>query len=158
MAAEATPTQPQKVQNATPKKESGAPLHQNSGGGGPFTKDPKCIRALTCSACADLPGGHCFWNTALAKCIVGDPTKLMCALDTLAGNVVYLIIASVIGCVLLVICVACGVCVYKKRQNAANEAAVDSDEAFEARVPLTEEGGSRSFLRRSDRDDQVETF
>lgn len=138
------------------KDAAGDPLMQKSGGG-IFTKDPKCMKATTCSACAALSGGHCFWNSTAAKCMVGDPSRLMCTLDTLTSNVVYLVLVGVVGCIVLVVCAACGVCFYRKRQSAANDAAVDAEEAFETRVPLTSEG--RSFLRRNDGDDdRVETF
>lgn len=142
------------VQSALTAPKSAVPLEQKSGSG-PFTKDPICMSALTCSACAAIGGGHCLWSSTSAKCIVGDPSRLMCTLDTLAGNVVYLILASVAGCVVLVVCAAVGVCYYRKRQSAVNDAAIDPEEAFETRVPLAE---TRSFLRRDTGDDEVETF
>jgi hypothetical protein len=126
---------------------------------GVFGKEPKCTSATSCATCASLGDGHCFWNSALSQCLVGDPTALMCTLDTLEGNVAFLVAAAVAGCILLIACVACGVCMYKKRQSAAHDGSVDVDEAFESRVPLAPDGDgrSRSFLRRGD-DDEMETF
>jgi hypothetical protein len=128
--------------------------------GSVFSGQTKCETATACAACAALDGNHCFWNSAAARCMVGDPSALMCTLDTVAGNVVYLIVGGIAGCLLLVSCVACGVCAYKKRQGALNDAAVDGDEAFESRVPLAPGGreGGRSFLTQSDDNDRAETF
>lgn len=140
-----------------------APKHQSKDKSSPkgtsiFGAEPKCKSATTCGACAAFDGDHCFWNSALSQCLVGDPSPLMCTLDALPKNLAVLIGLGVGGCILLIGCVACGVCAYKKRQSAAHEASVDAEEAFEARVPLApdDDGRTRSFLRRDD--DEMETF
>lgn len=162
---DATSTTVAPATQAAPAPEK--PKHQQAGGVGDtkekgesvFGKASKCAPATSCSACAAQDSDNCFWNSALSECMIGDPIPLMCLLDSLPKNVGALVGLGVGGVLLLVSCVACGVCAYKKRQSAAQEAAVDPDEAFESREPLAPgaSSSSRSFLRR-DADDEVETF
>lgn len=120
-----------------------------------FVSSGKCGAAKACGACANVAGGNCVWSTAESQCMVGQPTTLMCTIDLITTNIVFPIAGIVVLVVLLITCVACGVCAYRKRQSAAHEAAVDSDEAFESRVPLAPANGDQ---RRRGDDSEIETF
>lgn len=110
-----------------PEKSDHKPVFENAA---------RCSSATSCRACANLSGGHCFWDTAVQQCLLGDPSRLMCAIDKVVQNVLFVIISAGLIVLLVVVSIVCCVCFRRKRQNALAEAAIDEEERIESRIPL----------------------
>jgi Eukaryotic aspartyl protease len=110
---------------------------QKADPGAVFADAAKCEAAKDCGACAAVEGvgDTCVWSTSEAQCLVGHKKRFMCLLDAVENQLLFVVVGISSLLVLIIIGCAC-YCVRRKQRDAMHEAAIDSDEAMESRVPL----------------------
>ncbi len=134
------PANPDSANQPKSSTKSGPQPQKHSQTAGAQSAVALCGTAKTCDECAKLGDKKCFWDTPLSACIPGEPSKLMCAIDSVVvhiGEVVGGILSAVTVIILIVIVV---VWRRRKQRMAELDAAVDPAEQDEQLEPLAGQG------------------
>lgn len=109
----------------------------------------KCGAAKSCSACSEVKEVSCSWDGAEGLCVGGERRLFMCAVENLAGKLVYIVGGGIAAVVVVIAIIGVGVHTYRKRNSAAGR-----DDDGDLQRPLAQsEVDTRNAFALEDDDD-----